>query len=127
MRCIRPVLLALTFLAPLVAAAPGMATLSWRPPIQNTDGTTLTNLAGYIVEYGTSSNNLATRIKIASPGLASYVVDNLSPGTYYFGVRAYTTTGAESSLSNVAFKTISGPAPPTDGSIVAPTDGSIIP
>jgi hypothetical protein len=33
-------------------------------------------------------------------------MQDLAAGTWYFAVKAYTTTGAESSLSNVASKTI---------------------
>jgi hypothetical protein len=84
----------------------GVASLSWTPPTRNTNGTTLSNLAGYRIYYGTSSTVLNKQIQIASAGIASYVVQNLAPGTYYFGVRAYTSTGSESSLSNVTSKTI---------------------
>lgn len=87
-------------------AANGSAALSWTPPTRNTNGTALTNLAGYRVYYGTSSGSLNRIVQIANPGLANYVVDNLAPATWYFAVRAYNTNGAESALSNVASKTI---------------------
>jgi hypothetical protein len=38
--------------------------------------------------------------------LTSYLVDNLSPGTWYFQVRSYTTAGTESDASNLASKAI---------------------
>ncbi len=41
----------------VVATSPGTATLSWTPPTQNTDGSPLTDLAGYRVYWGTSSGN----------------------------------------------------------------------
>lgn len=84
----------------------GAATLSWTPPTLNTNGTTLTNLAGYIVNYGTSAGNLTSSIKLANPGLSSYVVESLSAGTYYFAVSAYTSSGTSSVLSKVVSKTI---------------------
>jgi hypothetical protein len=80
----------------------GSATLSWTPPTRNTDGTTLTNLAGYRILYGTSAGALTRTIQVANPGLSRYVVENLAAGTWYFSVRAYTSSGAESSLSNTA-------------------------
>jgi hypothetical protein len=80
----------------------GSATLSWTPPTLNTDGTTLTNLAGYRILYGTSAGALTRTIQVANPGVSRYVVENLSAGTWYFSVRAYTSSGAESSLSNTA-------------------------
>ena len=38
--------------------------------------------------------------------MSSYVVENLAPGTYYFAVRAYTSSGAESANSNVVTKNV---------------------
>jgi Putative Ig domain len=84
----------------------GAATLTWTPPTRNTDGSSLTNLAGYRIYYGTSSSSLSRTVQIANPGVASYVVSNLSPATWYFSVRSYTTKGVESSGSNVASKTV---------------------
>lgn len=84
----------------------GTASLSWTPPTRNTNGTSLTNLAGYRIYYGTSSSALTSQIQIANAGMASYVVQSLPKGTYYFGVRAYNSSGTESSLSNIASKTI---------------------
>jgi len=69
----------------------GTVTLSWTPPTENTDGTPLTNLAGYHIYYGTSQSNLSERIEIANPGIASYVINSLTPGTWYFAVAAYNT------------------------------------
>jgi len=43
---------------------------------------------------------------VANPGLATYVVDNLAPATYFFVVTAYNGSGVESSFSGVASKTI---------------------
>lgn len=84
----------------------GSATLSWTPPTENTNGTTLTNLAGYRIYYGTSSGAMTQRITVANPGTARYVVDGLAAGTWYFNVRAYTTAGVESASSNSATKTV---------------------
>lgn len=86
--------------------ANGSATLSWTPPTRNTNGSTLTNLAGYRIYYGTSSGALNRTIQVSNPGIASYVISDLAPATWYFSVRAYTSTGAESAPSNVASKTI---------------------
>jgi hypothetical protein len=87
-------------------SASGGATLSWLPPTRNSNGTVLTNLAGYRIYYGTSSSSMTQRIQVANPGIASYVVSNLSPATWYFNVRAYSTSGAESAASNTASKTV---------------------
>ncbi|HEX2494029.1 MAG TPA: putative Ig domain-containing protein [Steroidobacter sp.] len=84
----------------------GSATLSWTPPTQNTDGSALTNLAGFRIAYGTSPSALNQSIQIANPSVTSYVVSGLSSGVWYFAVRAYASTGVESALSNAASKTI---------------------
>ena len=84
----------------------GSATLSWTPPTQNSNGTTLTNLAGYRIYYGTSASAMNRTIQIANAGLSRYVVENLSSATWYFTVRAYTTAGVESTSSNTATKTV---------------------
>ena len=89
------------------AAASGTADVSWTPPTTNTDGSTLTNLAGYNIYYGTSPNALNQQVQVSTVGVTNYVISGLTSGTWYFAVTAYTSTGTESSLSNVASKTIS--------------------
>jgi hypothetical protein len=85
----------------------GSATLAWSAPKTNSDGTALTDLAGFHIHYGTSAGSLTTVIDIANASAVSYTVTELSAGTWYFAVSAYTTSGVESSLSNVGSKTIS--------------------
>jgi hypothetical protein len=84
----------------------GSATLSWIPPTTNANGTTLTNLAGYLVHYGTNAASLAETITIANPGISTYVISNLSPGTWFFSVTAFNTSKVESNFSNIANKMI---------------------
>lgn len=82
------------------------ALLAWQPSTQNTDGSVLTNLAGYRVNWGVSATALTQSAQIASPSTTNYTVTNLTPGTWFFGVKAYTSQGAESSLSNIVSKTM---------------------
>ncbi|WP_129776060.1 putative Ig domain-containing protein [Peristeroidobacter soli] len=84
----------------------GSATLSWTPPTSNTNGSTLSNLAGYRIYYGTSSSNLSRTIQVANAGMTRYVVPDLAAGTWYFAIRSYTTTGAESANSNTGSKVV---------------------
>jgi hypothetical protein len=84
----------------------GSVTLSWTPPTQNEDGTPLTNLRGFRIYYGQSSAALGTMIEIPNAGITTAMVENLSPATWYFAVKAYTTDGVESTFSNVASKQI---------------------
>lgn len=89
-------------------AAPvlGTAALLWTPPTQNTNGTSLSNLAGYWIHYGLAPNELTQTIQVSNAGVSSYTVGNLAPNTYYFAVRAYTSGGTESANSNVVSKVI---------------------
>lgn len=84
----------------------GSATLSWTAPTENEDGTTLTNLAGYRIAYGTSASALTQTVQVTNPGLTTYVIDDLAQGTWYFAMRAYTSAGLESAQTNVVSKTI---------------------
>lgn len=95
--------------APAPAPTPptvGNASLSWVPPTENVDGTALVDLSGYRIYYGTNSSSLDRVITINGVGTTRYVVDNLTSGTYYFGIRAVNSAGAESAMSGIASKTI---------------------
>lgn len=91
----------------VTATASGTAALSWLPPTENADGSPLADLTGFIVYWGTSPGNYPNSVTLNNPGLTTYVVDNLLSGTtYYFSTTALNSAGLESSLSNVASKTI---------------------
>jgi hypothetical protein len=94
------------FAIAVTAVATGSATLSWTAPTENTDGSALSNLAGYRIRYGTSASALTSTIVISNASLTTYVVENLSPATWYFAVTAVNSQGAESTNSNVANKQI---------------------
>jgi hypothetical protein len=83
-------------------------TLSWSPPTQNSDGTSLTNLAGYTLHYGTASQDYTGSIEITNPTETSYIVSasNFPPGTYYFAISAYNAQQVSSSLSSEVSVTI---------------------
>lgn len=84
----------------------GTATISWLPPTENTDGTPLVDLGGYRIYYGTSASALTEVAEISNPGLTLYVVQNLSPATWYFALQAYRTNGSTSALSSIGSKAI---------------------
>lgn len=88
------------------APTSGTATLSWQAPTTDTNGAPLTNLAGYRIYYGTSATALSDTVQLTSVGLQTYVIQNLTSGTWYFAVVAVASTGIESALSNVVSKTI---------------------
>ena len=66
----------------------------------------LTNLAGYKVYWGTTAGSYSSSVTLMNPGLATYVVSNLTPNNYYFAVTAINSTGTESVFSNGASKTV---------------------
>ena len=87
--------------------ATGSALVSWLPPTENTDGSALTNLAGYRISFGSNATDLNQTISIAGAGITSYVVPNLTTATWYFSIKALGSDGTESDPSVVASKTIS--------------------
>jgi len=89
------------------AGTTGTATVSWTAPSTRTDGTPLTNLAGFHIYYGNSQGSYPNSVTLANPSLSTYVVDNLPGGaTYYFVATAYDAAGLESADSPPASKTI---------------------
>jgi hypothetical protein len=94
------------FAIAVVTLSNGRATLSWTAPTENTDGSTLSNLSGYRIRYGTSASSLTQTIVIDNASVTTYVVENLAPATWYFAVTAVNSSGAESNYSNVANKQI---------------------
>ena len=79
----------------------GTVTVSWTPPTTNVDGSSLVDLAGYKIKYGTKKKRFPNIIDIENVGLTSYVIENLSPNIYYFVMTAYRSSGVESDHSNM--------------------------
>jgi hypothetical protein len=95
-------------IAVAAAAAPdaGSAALSWSKPTQNTDGSPLTNLAGYVIRYGTSAAALNSQISIGSANSTDVEISNLAAGNWYFEVAAINSANVESQFSALASKAI---------------------
>jgi len=95
-------ILIITWIFILFSAATAIAghvTLSWSPPLTNEDGTTLNDLAGYKIYYGTSSGDYIHSIDAGNE--ITYQINYLQERlTYYFTVTAYDTSGNESICSN---------------------------
>jgi hypothetical protein len=94
-------LMALSAISPLLCkpAFAQSVTLAW-------DANSESDLAGYKIYYGTSSRNYSTVVDVKK--VTSYTVTGLGPGTWYFALTAYNTSGAESSFSNEVSKTFAG-------------------
>jgi hypothetical protein len=87
-------LIIILILAPFssIQASTGSIKLSWYP-------TTVPDLAGYKLHYGTSSQNYTDVINLGN--VTSYELSVLEPGhTYYIAVTAYDISGLESGYSN---------------------------
>jgi hypothetical protein len=84
-----------------------VATLNWVAPTENVDGSSLTDLSGFVISYGRSREALDQSVRITNPSIDSYTLDQLASGTYYFAIKAFNASGVESDLSEVVTKTIS--------------------
>jgi len=85
----------------------GSVALSWAAPTTRTDGSPLTNLAGYKIFYGRMSGIYDYQIDINNPGILTYVIENLVSGNWYFALTAYDSKGLESDRSNEVLRQIS--------------------
>jgi hypothetical protein len=74
-------------------------TLTWTAPAENTNGSALTDLAGYTIHYGTQSQVYTSTINIENAGLTAYVISNLPAGTYFFVLTDFTNDGISSADS----------------------------
>jgi hypothetical protein len=98
---------ATTAAPPVANPALGQAVLSWNPPLQNTDGSMLTDLTGFNIYYGKDPNNPTYMLQLDWNQTVRHVIYDLDPGTWYFTVRAYNSAGVESDYSPTVSKTIS--------------------
>lgn len=77
-----------------------LVTLSWPIPVENEDGTPLTDLVGYRIRYGSKPGNYTNSIDLDDPWMTSYTIAGLASGSYYFVSTAYNQMGIMSNLSN---------------------------
>jgi len=82
------------------------ALLFWVPPTENTDGSPLTDLAGYKIYWGTSEGSYPNSITLDQVGLATYLVEALAANTYFFVITAVNSAGIESLPTNAASVTL---------------------
>ncbi len=74
-------------------------TIAWNAPTQNADGSPLTDLDGYRIHYGTSPGDYSDTIELNSPGVTSYVIENLAPGSYFLAMTSVNADNLESDYS----------------------------
>jgi len=86
-------------LTAVAAAAKGSTTLSWIPPTMYDDGTPL-KVTGYRIYWGLTEGHYPNSVTLDNPGLTRYVIEQLTPATWYFVATALSADG-ESPPSNV--------------------------
>jgi uncharacterized protein YfaP (DUF2135 family) len=89
------------------SVATANAVLGWATPDTNVDGTPLVDLAGYHVWYANATGNVPEQMLSVPPTVASVELSSLTPGVWWFTVRAYNSAGVESDFSPTAWITIS--------------------
>jgi hypothetical protein len=72
-------------------------------PTTNEDGSPLT-VASFNIYAGSSPASLQKIVSVGA-GETTFTVTGLAAGTHYFAVTAVSTTGAESTFSNIESKT----------------------
>jgi hypothetical protein len=82
--------------------------LSWVAPSTRIDGSflDLSELAGFKIYSGPTSNNLELIADIEDSQSTSYDLSSIEPGDYFFGIVAYDSNGLNSPISERIEKTI---------------------
>lgn len=84
----------------------GSMSISWSAPTVNTDGSPLTDLAGYRIYYGTTQGVYPNVINIDNSSVNTYLIENLLPDTYYLAGTAFNVSGIESDFTSVATRIV---------------------
>ena len=77
------------------------ATLSWTPPVENEDGSLLSDLICYLIYSGPSPQELVPVVAVPLMAGTSYTFENLRDGEHFFAVTALSLFGGESVLSEL--------------------------
>jgi hypothetical protein len=90
----------------LTVTAPSTASISlaWDPATTYSDGSPITDLAGYRVYYGTVPGTYSSSVDVGN--MTNYTISNLTSGTYYLAVTVRNLSGTESAYSNQVSKSI---------------------
>lgn len=80
--------------------------IRWSIEMKNTDGSALTDLKSFLLQYGNAPDARAQTVEVQLASARDFAIDNLPPGVYYFGVRALTLNGEQSDSSNIVTRII---------------------
>ena len=81
----------------------GTVLVSWSRPTENTDGSPLTDLAGYRIYYGRDPGGYDNTISIDNEYMSSYLIDSLGESDWYFAMTAFNSLGIESVYSEEVY------------------------
>jgi hypothetical protein len=84
---------------PAGAVGNSNVSLAWTPPTQNDDGSTLTDLSGYKIHYGTESGNYSQTVDVQNPGLSRFDLSSLPQGKLFIAMTSVNASGAQSEFS----------------------------
>ena len=75
--------------------------LSWDIPVEREDGSELSlyEINGYVVKYGTNSDSLDSLVNIDGYSDTNILIEELSPGTYYFAIATIDSDGVQGAYS----------------------------
>lgn len=80
--------------------------LEWTPPTLNTDGSRLTDLTAYRIDWGPSEGRFNKCVWIDDPGQTDYLFTDISPGRYKFVGVAVNSAGLASAPSGFLYKSV---------------------
>ena len=93
----------------------GQIKMAWDPPTTNSDGSPLTNLAGYRIYYGAAPGvfeqpiNVPLADVVMDNGVATYTLPDLVGGqTYYIAITAYDASAPELNESDFSNEVLGG-------------------
>jgi hypothetical protein len=85
-------------------AGNAVTVISWDAVTENTDGSAITDLAGYKIYHGMSPNAISEVVQLGL--VTSYTFNQLADGTHYFAMSAYNASGVEGALSATGTKVV---------------------
>jgi hypothetical protein len=83
----------------VTSGSSAVATITWTPPPPDPSAPPAKDLAGYRIYYGTSAAGMTHVANVNNPTSTSYMIDNLSAGTWYFAIASYDADQSQSILS----------------------------
>jgi|GEM_PF-4782000 len=81
--------------AVFLSTVPNALVLKWSKPAENEDGSSLVDLAGYRIYWGTSGDDISNIIDevLSSPEAESHIFKGLGSAVYYFEIEAKDSSG----------------------------------